>query len=111
MVPDLLPVAFATHPAVKVISPDATVRRQDALEYELDAPPRVERPVRYTAWVLSDRMTRQAQAYLQREHRRWGQPPRPESSASPATPAVARCPRAPRGTRWTWTSPTGLPGG
>lgn len=93
MVSDLLPVAFASHPAVKVTSPDAAVRRQDALEYELDAPPRAERPVRYTAWVLPDLQTAQARAYLQRENRRWGPPARVAEGASPATPEVARLAR------------------
>jgi transglutaminase-like putative cysteine protease len=93
MVGDLLPVAFASHPAVKISSPDAMVRRQDALEYELDAPPRAERPVRYTAWILPDGLTEQARRYLQREYRRWGPPLRVEGSASPATPAVARLAR------------------
>jgi transglutaminase-like putative cysteine protease len=93
MVWDLLPVAFATHPAVKITSPDATVRRQDAMEYELDTAPRAERPVRYTAWVLPDRLTDRGRRYLDRDRRRWGHPARVQAGTSPATPAVDRLAR------------------
>ncbi len=52
MVPSLLPVAFASYPAVKVVSDDATVSRKDDLEYELRVPRPLDRPVRYAAMVL-----------------------------------------------------------
>jgi transglutaminase-like putative cysteine protease len=52
MVPSLLPVAFASYPALLVTSPDATVSRKDGLEYELRAARPFDRLVRYTAMVL-----------------------------------------------------------
>jgi len=52
MVPSLLPVAFASYPALEVTSPDATVSRKDDLEYELMTARALDRPVRYAAMVL-----------------------------------------------------------
>ena len=66
MVPSLLPAAFAAHPAVKLTSPDASVRRLDNLEYELRTSVRLDRPVRYTAHVLAGRLGARERGYLQR---------------------------------------------
>jgi transglutaminase-like putative cysteine protease len=52
MVPSLLPVAFASYPALKVDSSDATVSLKNDLEWELRTARPVESPVRYTAMVL-----------------------------------------------------------
>jgi transglutaminase-like putative cysteine protease len=52
MVPSLLPVAFASYPALLVTSHDATVSRKDDLEYELRVARPLDRLVRYTAMVL-----------------------------------------------------------
>ena len=51
MVPSLLPVAFASYPALLVTSAEATVSRKDGLEYELRAAP-LDRLVQYAAMVL-----------------------------------------------------------
>jgi len=72
MMPSLLPVVFASHPAVKVVSADASVRRLTHLEYELKASARLERPVRYTAYVLADPTSEAERSYLGRLARRSG---------------------------------------
>ena len=64
MSPSLLPVAFATHPAVKVSSPDGSVSRLGDLEYRLQVPPHVDRPIRYTAWVLGGELTEAQRRYV-----------------------------------------------
>lgn len=64
MVPSLLPVAFASYPAVNVTSPDATVRRLDELEYELRASPRLDRPIHYTAYVLPGALSARERQYV-----------------------------------------------
>jgi len=93
MVPSLLPVAFATHPAVRITSPDATPRRLGTLEYELKASPRLDRPVRYTAYVLPDPRGPRVGEYLRTEvekrlRDRTRFPPRVE--VSPKVTALAR---------------------
>ena len=52
MVPSLLPVVFASYPALEVTSPDGAVSRKDGLEYVLNVARHLDRPVRYAAMVL-----------------------------------------------------------
>jgi len=64
MVPELIPVMFASYPAIKVTSPDVAIRRLSRLEYELKSLSHTVGPVRYTAYVLPQPRTPGDQAYI-----------------------------------------------
>jgi transglutaminase-like putative cysteine protease len=64
MVPELMPVMFASYPAVKVTSPDVSIRRLSKLEYELKNASYAGGPVRYTAYVLPSPLKAEDRDYL-----------------------------------------------
>jgi len=64
MLPSLLPMAFATYPAVAVSSSQVVVRTFDDLEYDLKPPQLLDSSVRYTARVLTGPLSPRARAYL-----------------------------------------------
>ncbi|MGB2824111.1 MAG: DUF3488 and transglutaminase-like domain-containing protein [Phycisphaerae bacterium] len=90
MMPSLLPVAFATHPAVELSSPDAAVRAFDNLEYDLKPPLRLERPVRYTASVLMGKLSTDELGHLRSVTGRPLHPDHASMEASPRVESLAR---------------------
>ncbi len=66
MVTWLLPVAFATYPAVQVVVDGATASRRGNLEYKIKLSAKIDRPVRYTAMVLVGPLDANGQSDLAR---------------------------------------------
>jgi transglutaminase-like putative cysteine protease len=90
MMPSLLPVVFATHPAVDVSSPDAAVRAFDNLEYDLKPSLRLGRPVRYTAVVLVGELATEELGHLRSVTGRPRYPDHAGMEVSPRVESLAR---------------------
>ena len=90
MLPSLLPMTFATYPAVAVSSSQVAVRTFDNLEYDLKPPKPLDSSVRYTARALTGRLSAQELGYLRAIAGRARYPDRADLEIPPRVESLAR---------------------